>query len=85
MLLITHVNSLIFRAESNGSTYRIPRSHLEGAGGQVDQGQEGVHHVGGRVVQTIRYTCIKPIFSRQIHWKSLESSLTSSSGCRWTS
>ena len=45
MLLITHVNRLIFRAESNGSTHRIPRSHLEGAGGQVDQGQEGVHHV----------------------------------------
>ena len=53
MLHITHVNSIIFRAESNGSTYRIPQSHLEGAGGQVDQGLEGVHHVGGRVVQTI--------------------------------
>ena len=45
MLLITHVISLIFRAESNGSIYRIPRSHLDGAGGQFDQGQGGVHHV----------------------------------------
>ena len=40
----------MFGAESNGIIYRIQRSHLDGAGGQVDQGQEGVHHVGGRVV-----------------------------------
>ena len=53
MLHITHASSLIFRAESNGIINRIPRSHLEGAGGQVDQGLEGVHHVCGRVVQTI--------------------------------
>ena len=45
MLHNAHDISLIFLAESNGSIYRIPRRHLEGAGGQVDQGQEGVHHV----------------------------------------
>ena len=45
MLHDAHVNSLIFWAESNGSIYRIPRSHLDGAGGQFDQGQGGVHHV----------------------------------------
>ena len=45
MLHNTHDISIIFQAESNGSIYRIPRSHLEGAGGQVDQRQEGVHHV----------------------------------------
>ena len=45
MLHNAHANSLICIAESNGSIYRIPRRHLEGAGGQDDQGQEGVHHV----------------------------------------
>ena len=47
MLYTAHVISLIFQAESNGIIHRIPRSHLESAGGQVDQGKEGVHHVGG--------------------------------------
>jgi hypothetical protein len=64
MLHITHVKSIIFRAESNEGIFRIPRYHHQGAGGQVDQGQRGVHYVGGGVVQAIRYTCIKPIFSR---------------------
>ena len=50
------VSSLIFRAESNGSIYRIAESHLEYAGGQVDQGKEGVHHVSGWVVQTVGST-----------------------------
>ena len=45
MLLITHVNSPIFRAKSNGSICKIPQSHREGPGGQVDQEEEGVHHV----------------------------------------
>ena len=71
MLLFTHVNSLIFRAESIGNIYRIYRSHLEAAGGQVDQGQEEVHHVDGRVVQNTRYTGIKSVFSRQIQWEHL--------------
>ena len=62
MMLITHLISLIFRAESNGSIFGIPQNHRQGAGGQVDQGQDGLHHVGGGVVQTIRYTCIRPIF-----------------------
>ena len=33
--------------------------YKKGAGGQVDQGQGGLHHVGGGVVQTIRYICVK--------------------------
>ena len=45
MLHNAHDISLILRAASNGSICRIPRSHLDGAGGQVDQGQDGVHHV----------------------------------------
>ena len=53
MLLITHLISLIFRAESNGSIFGIPQNHHQGAGGQVDQGQGGLHHVGGGVLQTI--------------------------------
>ena len=84
MLHITHVNCIIVRAESNGGIFRIPQYHHQGAGGQVDQGQRGVHHVGGGVVQAIRYTCIKPIFSRQTQWKHLYLPLTSSSGSRWT-
>ena len=47
-----HVSILIFRAESNRSINRIAQSHLQGAGGQVNQGHEGVHHVGCQVVQT---------------------------------
>ena len=66
MLHITRVNSIIFEAESNGGIFRIPRYHHQGAGGQVDQGQRGVHHVGGGDVQTIRYTCIRPIFLSRI-------------------
>ena len=66
MLLITHLISLIFRAESSGSIFRIPRDHHQGAGGQVDQQQGELHHVGGGVVQTIRYICTRPIFSSQI-------------------
>jgi hypothetical protein len=62
MLLFTHVNSLIFRAESIGNIYRIYRSHLEAAGGQVDQGQEEVHHVDGRVVQNTRYTYMHQVY-----------------------
>ena len=58
MLLITHVNSPIFQAESNGSICIIPQSHHEGPAGQVDQGEEGVHHVCVQVVQntTIKLT-----------------------------
>ena len=66
MLLITHLISLIFRAESNGSIFKIQQSHHQGAGGQVDQGQGRLHHVGGEVAQTIRYTCINHIFSSRI-------------------
>ena len=62
LLLITHVISLIFRAESNASIFVSPRSHHQGVGEQVDQGPGGLDHVGGGVVQTIRYTCIMPIF-----------------------
>jgi hypothetical protein len=78
MLHITHASSLIFRAKSNGIINRIPQSHLEGAGGQVDQGLEGLHHVGGRVVQTIWYKCIKPNFWSQIQWKYLQNFTESS-------
>ena len=53
MLHITHVNCIIVRAESNGGIFRIPQYHHQGAGGQADQGQRGVHHVGGGFVQTI--------------------------------
>ena len=42
--------------------FRTQRHHLHGAGGQVDLGHGGVHHVGGRVVQTIIYTGSKRIF-----------------------
>ena len=62
MLHITHVISLIFRAESNGNIFRAQRHHLHVAGGQVDLGHGGVHHVGGGVVQTIIYTGSKRIF-----------------------
>ena len=78
MLHITHANSIMFRAESSGIIHRIPQIHLEGAGGQVDQGHEGVHHVGGRVDQIIRYTCIKPNFSSRIQWKYLQNCRESS-------
>ena len=57
MLLITHVNSLIFRAESNASIFVSPRSHHQGVGEQVDQGPGGLHHVGGGVVHNTQCTC----------------------------
>ena len=44
--------SSFFRAESIGSMFRHQRDHLHGAGGQIEQGQEGVHHVGCQVVHT---------------------------------
>ena len=54
-----------FQAESNGSIFVILRNHYQGAGGQIDQGQEGLHHVGGGFVQTITYICISTHFWAQ--------------------
>ena len=81
MLYIAHVIIIIFRAESNQRIFRTQRHHLHGAGGQVEQGQGGVQHVGGGVVQTIRYTCIRPIFSSKIQWKYPWTSLNALSLC----
>ena len=48
---ISDVLSLIFRYESNESIFKSLGGHLHGVGGQVDEGQEAVHDVGGGVVQ----------------------------------
>ena len=47
------MNSSIFRAEFIGSMFRHEQDHLHGAGGQIEQGQEGVHNVGCQVVHTV--------------------------------
>ena len=44
---IAYVYSTIFRANFKESNFRIIRSHLHGAGGQVQQGHGCGHHVGG--------------------------------------
>ena len=41
-----HVYILIFRAKCNEISYRTLGDHNQGAGVQVHQGGEGVHHVG---------------------------------------
>ena len=46
------MHSSIFRAESIGSIFRHEQDLLHGASGQIEQGQEGVHHVGCQVVYT---------------------------------
>ena len=45
--------SLIFLAECNGIIFIIAQNQHQGAGEQVHQGQRGVHHEGGGVVQTL--------------------------------
>ena len=37
-------------AKYNGSIFELTQIFYQDAGGQVDQGQRGVHHVGVRVV-----------------------------------
>ena len=44
---IANVYRTVFRAEFNESNFRIIRSHLHGAGGQVQQEHGCGHHVGG--------------------------------------
>ena len=44
---VRHVNSPIFRAESNGSIFRNQGSLLHGPGGHVEQLQGVVHDDGG--------------------------------------
>ena len=48
-----HVYILIFRAKSIGSIFRILGYHIHGAGGLVEKGEGGFHHVGGGVVKFI--------------------------------
>lgn len=45
---------------------KIQQNRHQGACGQDDQGQVGVHHVVGGVVQTLRYTCQDPSYRYQL-------------------
>ena len=47
------VNRPVFRTKSNRSVLSILRNNLYGAGGQVQQGHGGAHHVGVEVVHTL--------------------------------
>ena len=42
---LTHVNSKHFQAEFKESKVRLQQNHLHGAGGQVQEGHGGGHHV----------------------------------------
>ena len=57
-----YVYSLIFPAKSNRSIFEIPGYLLHGVGGHVEQGDAGVHHLGGGLVQLLLCICLQVIW-----------------------